>query len=163
MQFKKKIIAGALAAGLVMGAGGIAAAYFTATGTGNGSGSVGSSTPWAVVVANTASATLTPGGPGETIDFTVTNPSTGHQYLQKVTISITTFSDQSNTGLPACTQTTFYLTGSTAQSQSRAVTTNEASGATYSGSVVLYLKTNGGNQDNCEGVTVPIHVSATSA
>ena len=35
LNFKKKYVAGALAAGLIMGAGGIAAAFFTAAGSGS--------------------------------------------------------------------------------------------------------------------------------
>jgi hypothetical protein len=48
MQFKKKVIAGALAAGLVMGAGGIAAAYFDAGGSGTGTAKVGHAAPLSV-------------------------------------------------------------------------------------------------------------------
>lgn len=41
-HFKKKYIAGALAAGLIMGAAGLAAAYFSASGSGTGAAKVGS-------------------------------------------------------------------------------------------------------------------------
>ncbi len=47
-KFKKKVVVGALAAGLVMGAGGIAAAYFTAGGSGSASATVGNSVPLSV-------------------------------------------------------------------------------------------------------------------
>ena len=161
MQIKKKLIAGALAAGLVMGAGGIAAAYFTATGTGNGSGSVGHPTTWAVSVANTTSGTLTPGGPSETINFTVTNPSTGNQYLTKVTVTIGTFSSQSTTNLPACTAATFTLTGLGVGPVTFLVKTDMTSGSSYSSHVILRLKNKTTNQDNCQGVTVPIRAHAS--
>ncbi|MDA8355780.1 MAG: hypothetical protein M0Z95_05690 [Actinomycetota bacterium] len=69
---KKAIIATALAAGLAAGASGIAAAYFTSTGTGAGSANVGHSSH--VTVAETGhTGTLYPGGPAETLTFTVTN------------------------------------------------------------------------------------------
>lgn len=70
MQFKKKIIAGALAAGLVMGAGGIAAAYLTTTGSGSGSATVTGATPVTFTV-TTTSATLTA---ATKVAFTYTNP-----------------------------------------------------------------------------------------
>lgn len=52
ISFKKKVVAGALAAGMVMGAGGIAAAYFGASGSGTATPTVGNSVPLSVKQTN---------------------------------------------------------------------------------------------------------------
>lgn len=75
---KKKYVAGALAAGLVMGAGGIAAAYFSATGSGSGAASVGHATPFSVTEAS-ATGELYP-GQHETLSFNIRNTGKGIQH-----------------------------------------------------------------------------------
>lgn len=72
-HLKKKFIAGALAAGLVMGAGGIAAAYLSASGSGTGSASVGSAKTVSVVTITAKN--WVPGTP-HVVAFSVTNPNT---------------------------------------------------------------------------------------
>ena len=70
MKLKKKFIAGALAAGLVMGAAGIAAAYLGATGTGSGSATVGTAK---TLIVSSPAVTVVPNGT-QTLSFVVTNP-----------------------------------------------------------------------------------------
>lgn len=79
-NLKKKYVAGALAVGLIMGAGGIAAAYFTATGTGTGTVSVGSATPFTVTQnAGSLSGKLYP-GQYVTTTFKITNTGKGIEH-----------------------------------------------------------------------------------
>lgn len=85
-HFKKKFIAGALAAGLVMGAGGIAAAYFTAGGTGTGSATVGHATRFTVSGGTVTG--LLPGSP-KTATFTVFNPNGFIAHFSGATASVT--------------------------------------------------------------------------
>ena len=74
---RNKLIAMTLT--LALGLGGVAAyAYFTATGTGTGTGSVGTSA--AVTLHGTSASTLYP-GTSSTVNFTVDNPSAGHQIV----------------------------------------------------------------------------------
>jgi hypothetical protein len=69
------MVVGALGA-LAMG--GAAYAYFTATGSGTGSASVGAST--ALTIHGTVGSALYP-GTSSTVTFTVDNPSSGHQQV----------------------------------------------------------------------------------
>jgi hypothetical protein len=77
-KFKKKYAASALAAGLVMGGAGIAAAYFSATGSGTGKTSVGGAVPFKVTQ-NTLTGMLYP-GTHQAVSFNVHNTGTGIQH-----------------------------------------------------------------------------------
>ena len=181
MKLKKKVIAGALAAGLVMGAGGIAAAYFTSSGTGTGTGTTGTAVAFTVTVGAPSGPALTPtqsttssiySTDVQTIGWVIKNDGTnaGHQYLTNVVIRVTTFSAQATTNLPACTQNTFHLTGTTPTFTHPTGTLHTVKvtvkatmnhGENISTSVQLRLINNTLNQDNCENITVPIQVTAT--
>lgn len=76
-------------AALVVGVGvvaiaGIAYAFFTTSGAGTGTASVGTSS--ALTIHGTSASTLYP-GTSSTVSFTVDNPSSGHQQLGTVTLS----------------------------------------------------------------------------
>jgi hypothetical protein len=87
VKLKKKFIAGALAAGLAMGAGGIAAAYFTATATGSGKLQVGSATPF-TVTQNGVPAYVYP-GQTVTTSFHIVNTGGGIQHFTaRVTVDV---------------------------------------------------------------------------
>ena len=70
----KKVAAIGLAAGLALGVGGAAFAYFNTTGAGDGSATTGSAT--ALVISQVAPAVtgLVPGGPAGTIHLSITTP-----------------------------------------------------------------------------------------
>jgi hypothetical protein len=86
----KKALIVVLVAALSLAGG--AYAYFTATGSGTGTDTVGTSST--LTVAGTAASTLYP-GTSSTVNFTVTNPSSGHQRLGTISLS----------GIHACTGT----------------------------------------------------------
>ena len=80
------VIAGTAAAVAVSG---VAYAYFTTTGAGDGSGTVGSSTALvlhqsSIVYSNASSDNALVPGTSGSVTFTVDNPSSGHQYLDKI-------------------------------------------------------------------------------
>ena len=58
------------------------------SGSGSGSATVGTDTPWQVDVDAALGGPLTPGGPVQTVGYTVTNNSSGNQYLAGVTVSV---------------------------------------------------------------------------
>jgi hypothetical protein len=186
----KKVATIGLAAGLALGAAGAAFAYFTSTGQGTGSASTGTST--ALVVASTAdvSNSLTPGGPSETIAYTVTNNSSGNQELNQVTIQVagssgtspsatpTTWTAQANGSLPACAAGDFSVGGATAGATFTDTTGQPvtlAPAGVYHGTVTIAMvngtdaaPTNGatpgpgaGNQDNCESISPPLFFAAS--
>jgi hypothetical protein len=177
---KKKAVACGLAFGVAAGAGGIAAAYYTTSGTGTGAAHTGTPTPFQVTVQRVSTATLTPTQPGtgdyatdvQEVRWVIKNngPNVGHQYLGKVVISVTpAFAAQATATLPACTAATFSLNGLSAGTS---VTVTVAAVTAPTGptlnageqiftTVAVRLINNGANQDNCENVSVPIHVAAS--
>src|SRR5579862_1708810 len=173
----KKIVAVGVSAGLVLGIAGAALAYWTSSGTGDGSGSTATGTTnWTVSVDSINTQTLTPGGPSQTLNFSVTNNDTGFEMLHTVTFTVensdlSAFSLPSTTNAnPQCTEDDFSISGEAAGA-SHVVTLNQElapsgqSGDTYTGSITLAMvdrsdvTANSGNQDNCENVTVPVHAA----
>jgi hypothetical protein len=157
---------------LVVGVAAVAAvgayAYFTSTGSGTGSAAVGSSTTaGGVTITQVAPfpADLVPGGAAKGIDFTVTNTGSGVQYVKAVTVSIAAFSSQADPLKPACTEADFSVTQDPAGVP---IAQDIAPGATVTPSlptgVTIQMvnrsdKAPGdglGNQDNCQGVSVPL-------
>ena len=102
----KTIIQGKLATAvatisLVMMLGGLAYAYFTATGSGQGDTSVGTSVPLTITQipdgstlgdASFSSVTLVPGGPADYLAISISNPSQASQGIHAVTVSASTAS-----------------------------------------------------------------------
>lgn len=78
---KRTLVVGTLTTLAVAGS---AFAYFTSTGTGSGSATVGSAAN--LTVTGTSASTLYPGA-SSTVNFTVNNPSTGHERLGTITLS----------------------------------------------------------------------------
>lgn len=170
----KKAVAVGLAAGMALGLSGVAFSFWTTTGTGNGTASVGTDTQWAIAQTGNINGPLTPGGPTETISYTVTNNSSGHQKLNQVTIQVATsvgtdpnatpgvftFSDVG--GDPACTKGDFNVGGAgagTTATQSPAV--DLAPGGVYTGSVTVQMVDLATNQNSCKSQNPPLFYSAS--
>jgi hypothetical protein len=98
-RLPKKYVA-ALTTAAVIGIAGAAFAYFTTTGTGTGTATVGTASN--LTVTGTSASTLYP-GTSSTVNFTVNNPSTGHERLGSITL----------TAVHACTGASSSWTGST--------------------------------------------------
>ena len=166
-RFKKRFIAGAMAAGMVMGAGGIAAAYFTATGTGTGTGTVGTPSPW-IVNGGHVTGSLYPGAPAHfVVTASVKNPTTGgNQKLNKIVATFTRVTTGGNTTKPPCLATTTFAFTSTGSTWSITTTDHKATitpGTTFAPGqsyTILTLKvelvTSRTTQDNCAGQTLTI-------
>ena len=88
LQFKKRrFLPAALAIVVLVVGSGVAYAYWTAGGAGDGSAKAGDSTPLTVAQTNTITG-LVPGG-SAAVDVTVTNPATFHQSFTQVVITVT--------------------------------------------------------------------------
>ena len=179
---KKQLIAGIVGAGLLATTG-VGYAYWSSTGQGSGTASVGTSTAWAVAQTTLTGGPLTPGGPTETIGYTVTNNSTGNQQLGTVTIQVagitgtspaasaTLWSDSAAfPSKPACTKDDFTVGAAVAGATlTQTINQNLAPGATYTGSVVVAMVNRTdtipgdglGNQDNCKSLTPPLFYAAS--
>lgn len=177
----KKVAVVGVAVIVSVGIAGGALAYFTSSGTGDGSGSTGTATGWTVSVDSIVTDTLTPGGPTQTINYTVTNNDTGYELLHQVVFTIensdlSTFSLPVTTNAnPQCTKSDFSLNGAAAGASytKSAINTelapNGQAGDDYTSSITIGMVDrhdtvagdNSGNQDNCESVTVPVHAAAS--
>jgi hypothetical protein len=111
LRRSKTALAGCILAALVLAGG--AYAYFTATGTGSGTATVGASA--SLTVTGTAASTLYPGA-SSTVNFTVNNPSTAHQRLGTISLS----------GVHACTGTGSSWNGSSCSNAGTEQTTCES-------------------------------------
>jgi hypothetical protein len=95
MKLRTKVISGVAAGAMLIAGGGMAFAYFTATGSGSGTGIVGTSTAMtinqvSIVYSNASSDNALVPGTSATVTFSVTNPSSAQQELG--TISLTGWS-----------------------------------------------------------------------
>jgi len=176
VRLSKKLAAIAITAGVALTAS-AAFAYWTSSGSGTGSATAGSDSEWVVASTTPSDAPLlTPGGPTDTINFSVTNASTGHQQLDSVEISVANADGTPWDGLGNCSAADFSVGGADAGDTysvsphadlapaSAALTTD-----TYSSTVSLQMVNRtdavagdgSGNQDDCRGVSVPLYISAS--
>ena len=143
---KKKIAAAGLSAAFLLGTGGVAAAYFSSTGTGNGSASVGSASPWTVAVDAASGGPLLPGSGTETMGYTITHIGTGVQKLNSATASI----DAST--LPAgCDAAWFHADAGTA---------TDNGGDNYTGTITVTMDNGASSQDSCKNTSVGVILDA---
>lgn len=145
-------------ASLVLAVG--AYAYFTSTGSGTGTATVGSSTAFTVNVAPATGGPLYPGAGSQTLAYTVTNPSSGHQNLSATTSSVASSGGNITEGgaaVAGCLSGWF-----TAANTAPALPQNLAGGATSTGgSVTVTMQDSGTNQDPCQGHAPDITVNAS--
>jgi hypothetical protein len=154
---KKKAAAIGLAAGIALGAGGVAFAYFTSTGTGTGSVKVGSATNFTVVKAST-SGTLYPGATTASVTFTITNPGHGHQNAASVSSSVVTKTGDITSGgskVAGCLSTWFTTANAFTP-------VNLAPGGHTSAVVTVTMHTTTVTQNPCQGKTPNINLTVTS-
>jgi hypothetical protein len=144
---KRKYLAAGVAVAVVA-SGGVAFAYWTSGGSGTGTATTGDSTAFVVTVDDSPS-NLTPGGPVETVGFTVDNPSTGHQNVSGAAASVT------GTDKPGCDATDFAITATT-------VTTGDLGpGGTTTGSFKIQMVNKAVSQDACKNATVNLKVDVS--
>jgi len=170
----KKVATIGLAAGLALGAAGAAFAYFTSSGTGTGSATVGTAGTWSTAQTGTSGPALYPdaaigGANVQTESYTVTNNGHGSQDLNQVVISVanadgSAWSSQTNALKPACNASDFSVEAQPVGSSwtDTSLAGDYTAGTTTSaGHVTVELIDNSANQDNCQGVTVPLYFQAS--
>lgn len=164
ISLKQKLATAAAAATLAGGAG-LAFAYWTSEGTGSGSAGTGSDAGWTVATDAAVGDALTPGGPEvQTVDFHVTNDSTGHQGLQAVAIKVAN-ADGTSWSSGSCDADDFSVGGETAGTTHTITYTpvvDLAGGATHDDDVTITMVNKvDANQDDCKNVIVPLHLAAS--
>jgi hypothetical protein len=138
-------------------------AYWTTTGSGSGSATVGTTSPWAVTVGTPTGGALTPGGPTDTVSYSVKNNSTGNQKFNQVVISVANSDGSAWTAVPGCSASDFSINGAAAGAPATDASQafDLAAGASASGAFTIQMVDSATNQNACKGVTVPLYVSAS--
>jgi hypothetical protein len=148
MRFSRKIkvALGATVASVAIA--GAAFAYFTTTGAGTGTGSTGTST--ALVIHGTAATPLYP-GTSSTVNFTVDNPSPGHQLVNTITLTGVT-TDSAHVGCVVADYTMPVVTSGQ--------DVGNGSGIAITATGTLTMASTGVSQDLCK--TAPLTLVLTS-
>ena len=164
------VLLAAISAAVVAAVGGYA--YWTTTGEGAGSASTGIASNWDVDTTAVTGGPLTPGGGAGTyqsLTYTVTNPSTGHQNLANVLVKVAT-STGAAWSADACTANDFQLSldgGSTWGLAGAPVNDTQLAGNADPGEVrgpadvTIRMVDSGANQDDCQDVSVPLYLLAS--
>jgi len=146
LSHKIKVALGATVATAAIS--GAAFAYFTTTGDGTGTGTAGTST--ALVIHGTAATTLYP-GTSSTVTFTVDNASTGHQYVNTITLgSVTT--DVAHSG---CVVSDFTMPTVTAHQD---VPSGNGTAITATGTITM--ANTAVSQDACKNAPLTLHLTS---
>jgi hypothetical protein len=155
---RKRSIA-ALSTIAVLAVAGAAYAYFTSTGTNAGTAVVGTSSPWTVTPAAATGGPLLPGSGTETITYTVTNASSGHQKLNTTTalVAAATNGDVTSAGndVPGCLASWFTV------SNTAPAAVDLAGAATTSGSLTVAMSNQPTSQDSCKNASPDITINAS--
>jgi hypothetical protein len=165
----KKKAAAAVGVVAILGGGLAAYAYFTSSGSANGSAGVGSATNWSVTGFNgsgspSSSGTMYPGAGTATLTYRITNAGTGHQAVTSVTVAVATTTVSGNTvivdnstgtGVAGCLATWFTGGSSSflASDGSTAVSLPaDLAGSDYiTGSTGVTMSNVASSQDTCQG------------
>jgi hypothetical protein len=168
LRKKRVVVVGAVVAALAVAGG--AYAYFTGGSSSvNASGTVGSSTTWAVTSGSaTWSGSLTALYPGassdtELLPFTVTNNGNGHQAVTSITAALMTKTNgdaetSSGNDITGCLASWFTAT---VDSGNASLPANLAPGGTYTGKVDLTMQDSGTNQNACQGAVPAVTITAS--
>lgn len=155
LKTRKKSVALIAAAGLTVAGTGVAFAYWTAQGDGVGAATTGEVTAFEITSEAPDGPDLAPGSdPGQTIDFTVTNPGTGNQLLSAVNVRVANADGSTWLAVPGCSAAD-YSVGIT--SVSTPLPTVVAPAGTVTGVATITMNNLGTNQDACQDVTVPLY------
>lgn len=152
---KKRLAAVVVAGALVLFGGGAAYAYWTSTGVGSGTATTGTSVDFAVATTTATGGPLTPGGPSQTVAFTVTNPGTGAQNLSSVVVTVANADGTAWTAVAGCSASD-YTVGVPAFTPGEI-----APSGVVNGTVTITMDDDPVDQDGCKGATVPLYLVAS--
>jgi hypothetical protein len=142
---KRRLIVLAVVA-VAIGVAGGAFAYFSSTGSGTGSATVGSSST--VQLSSPNVGTLYPGGAAVPVTVTIHNPGSGNEYVGTISGSVANGGTGNN-----CLGSWFTVAPIV-------YNTNVAAGASPTASTTVTMNESGTNQDPCQGATLTINWSS---
>ena len=134
-------------------------AYFTTTGAGSGTGTVGTSSALVIhqagiTYSNAPENTLMP-GTSATMTFTVDNPSSAHEQLGTISVSSIT-TDAAHAGCDTAVNPTWFSTTTDAVNHDYA----PGNGQAVSGTITVTFNDLGVSQDACKGAPLTFHYAA---
>jgi len=143
------------------GAGGLAYAYWTQSGS--GVGTAATDTTASVTVNQTSTVTaLYPGQAAQALSGNFDNPNPGPVFVTAITATVRPFTAQANLAKPACTEADYAISG--ASRINTVPAGSEVPAGTGVGAwdgLAVKLVDGAANQDNCKGVTISIDYSAS--
>ena len=145
----------ALVALLTISGAGAAFAYWTSSGSGTGEATTATSVAF-TIESEPAVGTIAPGSEGQTVDFTVTNPGPGTQYLSAVTVEMADASGVAWVPTGGCLIDDYTATISTAPAYGSIAAT-----ASLSGTATVKLLNTAANQNACKDQVVPLYFQAS--
>ena len=155
-HISKKVVGIGLAAGLVLGAGGAAFAFFQATGSGSGDASTGNVANLTInqtgLTVNSGDGYFYPGNQA-TVHLTVSNGTGGNQYLGTVSLGSWTSSSPSTCSSTVNPAGWFTMTAIP-------VNANVGPGTTDLGTTTIYFNESGTDQSACAGKTIQFNYTA---
>ena len=165
----KKVVAIGLAAGITLGLGGAAFAYFTAGGTGTANAAVGTSGTWGIVQDGSATGLMYPGEGSSVVNYTITNLGKGNQALVSgdliaAIVASPGTSDvedgsNGNADVANCLASWFTpVVGAPSTSYGTSIAPN----ATESVSVTVTMSDAASSQDVCAGVSPVVSLAASA-
>jgi hypothetical protein len=133
---------------------GIAFAYWTAGGSGSGSGeTAGAQAPLTAHQASTLTA-MFPGDSAQTISGNFDNPNSGPIHVSTVTASIASVTKAVGAPTGTCDATDFTLASPTMTVNAEVPAGNEK--GSFTGATIRFNDKSGANQDACKGATVTL-------
>jgi hypothetical protein len=153
---RKKRLAALVAAAAIVAVGGVAYAYWSSTGgTGTGTATTGTSSGFSVESSDPSGGPLTPGGPAQTVAFTVTNLGTGAQNLSHVAVTVANPNGSPWVAVAGCSALDYAVAAPT-------ITYGDITGnGSRAGTVVITMNNLAANQDACKNVAVPLYFAAS--
>jgi hypothetical protein len=160
MTFNQKVVAGLAAGAAVVASSGVAFAFWSSSGSVDGSSTTTNPASDVIVVAQTTGASnLAPGHAAETLSGTVTNPaaSANKFYVAQVVASIKSVTKDPNAVAGTCDASDYTLSNAT-----MTVGSDLAPGASanFSGATLAF-NDKATNQDQCKGAIVTITYTAS--
>lgn len=153
---KNRTKAVAIGVALTVLGSGAAYAYWTAGGSGTGSGTTKAALTALTAVQTSTVSDLQPGGAAQTLSGTFSNPNTGPVYVTSVTASIASVvSPTTGLVIVGCSAADYTLSGATMAVNAEALA-NDTS--TWGGATIAFNNT-GANQDACKGAVVNLAYS----
>jgi hypothetical protein len=149
---KKHYIAAGVAAAVIAAGAGAAYAYWTDSGSGSGSAATGTSSPFGVSVDTPVGDPLSPGGPTDTVSFTVKNNGSGHQNVTTAVATVANADGSTWDSVTGCSAADYSI------SNVSLAATNLAPNASVSGSFDIQMVDTGVSQDSCKSASVPLYV-----